>query len=394
MEGGETMKKAVMLLVSVQFFVYFGFGLIIPILPEVIVNQGFHDMHVGGLLTIYALASFFTAPLWGRLSDRIGRKKLILVGLVGFSVSFLMIALFIDSLPMLYASRVIGGLFSGALYTAVTGFIGDISTDDNRNMYMGFMGMSIGLGFIFGPAIGGLLGQISLTLPFFVSAILIFLLLFYAATVLKEPETRKLGSAKEIIPQGTSKLFSYRVRYLFIFSFIVTFLLSGVESTLQLFQIDQINITSAQLGSLFLFSGFVDFFIQGMVVRKVKDGQEVKWLAGAQVLTAIGLLMLPFTTNLIYAGVALCVFTAGNALARTLNTSLASKESGGMYGTAAGLSYSMDNLGRIIGPLFFTWLLTWQGGNTYYVSAVLAIISITILVLFTRSSKSLRQKKA
>ncbi|MBM7700792.1 MFS transporter [Kurthia huakuii] len=388
------MKKAVMLLVSVQFFVYFGFGLIIPILPEVIVKQGFHDMHVGGLLTVYALASFFTAPLWGRLSDRIGRKKLILIGLVGFSLSFLLISLFIDSLPMLYASRVIGGLFSGALYTAVTGFIGDISNDDNRNMYMGFMGMSIGLGFIFGPAIGGLLGQVSLTLPFTVSAMLIFLLLFYAAAVLKEPEAHKKGSAQEIIPKGTSKLFSYRVRYLFIFSFIVTFLLSGVESTLQLFQIDQIHITSAQLGSLFLFSGFVDFLIQGLVVRKVKDGHEPKWLAGAQVVTAIGLAMLPFTMNLFYAGLALCVFTAGNALARTLNTSLASKESGGMYGTAAGLSYSMDNLGRILGPLFFTWLLTWQGGNTYYVSATLALLGISVLVLFTRSTKSLRQKKA
>lgn len=388
------MKKAVMLLVSVQFFVYFGFGLIIPILPEVIVKQGFHDMHVGGLLTVYALASFFTAPLWGRLSDRIGRKKLILIGLVGFSLSFLLISLFIDSLPMLYVSRVIGGLFSGALYTAVTGFIGDISNDDNRNMYMGFMGMSIGLGFIFGPAIGGLLGQVSLTLPFTVSAMLIFLLLFYAAAVLKEPEAHKKGSAQEIIPKGTSKLFSYRVRYLFIFSFIVTFLLSGVESTLQLFQIDQIHITSAQLGSLFLFSGFVDFLIQGLVVRKVKDGHEPKWLAGAQVVTAIGLAMLPFTMNLFYAGLALCVFTAGNALARTLNTSLASKESGGMYGTAAGLSYSMDNLGRILGPLFFTWLLTWQGGNTYYVSATLALLGISVLVLFTRSTKSLRQKKA
>lgn len=388
------MKKAIMLLVSVQFFVYFGFGLIIPILPEVIVKQGFHDMHVGGLLTVYALASFFTAPLWGRLSDRIGRKKLILIGLVGFSLSFLLISLFIDSLPMLYASRVIGGLFSGALYTAVTGFIGDISNDDNRNMYMGYMGMSIGLGFIFGPAIGGLLGQVSLTLPFTVSALLIFLLLFYASAVLKEPETHKKGSAKEIIPKGTAKLFSYRVRYLFIFSFLVTFLLSGVESTLQLFQIDQIHITSAQLGSLFLFSGFVDFLIQGLVVRKVKDGHEPKWLAGAQVVTAIGLAMLPFTMNLFYAGLALCVFTAGNALARTLNTSLASKESGGMYGTAAGLSYSMDNLGRILGPLFFTWLLTWQGGNTYYLSATLALLSISVLVLFTRSTKSLRQKKA
>lgn len=384
------MKKAILLLVTIQFFVYLGFGLIIPILPEVIIEQGFHKMHVGGLLTIYSLASFFTAPLWGRLSDRIGRKQLILFGLLGFSVSFLLISLFIDSLTMLYISRIVGGLFSGALYTAVTGFIGDISTEENRNKYMGFMGMSVGLGFIFGPAIGGLLGNISLQMPFIVSAILIFLLFIFALVVLQEPTARKEVVGRDIDRNEAKKLFTYRVRYLFLFSFMVTFLLAGIESTLQLFQIDQIQITAAQLGSLFLFSGFVDFFIQGMVVRKVKDGHEGKWLLGAQVVTAIGLLMLPFTNSLWYAGLALCVFTAGNALARTLNTSLASKESGGMYGTAAGLSYSMDNLGRIIGPLFFTWLLTTIGGQTYYISAALAIVSMLFIITFMRSAKSLR----
>lgn len=387
------MNKAIFLLVSVQFFVYVGFGLIIPVLPEVIVQQGFHPMHVGGLLTIYSLASFFTAPLWGRLSDKVGRKKLILVGLLGFSLSFMLVSIFIDSLPMLYASRVVGGLFSGALYTAVTGFIGDISNEDNRNKYMGFMGMSIGLGFIFGPAIGGLLGEISVRMPFTVSAILIFALFFYTLAVLKEPETYRKTEGRVIIPLAAGKLFSYRIRYLFIFSFSVTFLLAGVESTLQLFQMDAIQITSAQIGSLFLFSGFVDFFIQGMVVRKVKDGQEPKWLMLAQIITAIGLLMLPFTNSLAFAGVALCVFTAGNALARTLNTSLASKESGGMYGTAAGVIYSMDSLGRIIGPLFFTWLLTMAGGKTYYLSASIAVASIMLLWVFTKSVKSLRQAK-
>src|SRR3954454_24260308 len=85
---GLNMKKAILLLMSVQFFVYLGFGIIIPILPEVIVQQGFSEVHVGGLLTIYALASFFTAPLWGSLSDRTGRKKLIMIGLIGFSLSF------------------------------------------------------------------------------------------------------------------------------------------------------------------------------------------------------------------------------------------------------------------------------------------------------------------
>ena len=168
-KAGISMKKAILLLMSVQFFVYLGFGIIIPILPEVIVQQGFSEVHVGGLLTIYALASFFTAPLWGSLSDRTGRKKLIMIGLIGFSLSFFLFALFIENLPLLYLARIVGGVFSGALYTAVTGFVADMTDEDNRNKYMGLLGMSIGLGFIFGPAIGGVLGHSSLQLPFIAS---------------------------------------------------------------------------------------------------------------------------------------------------------------------------------------------------------------------------------
>ncbi|GEK33187.1 MFS transporter [Kurthia sibirica] len=385
------MKKPLILLLSVQFFVYVGFGLVIPVLPVVITDQGFNTMHVGGLLTVYALASFFTAPAWGALSDKMGRKKLILIGLIGFSFSFLLFAIFSHSLVMMYLSRIIGGLFSGALYTAVTGFIGDMSTEENRNKYMGFMGMSIGLGFIVGPGIGGLLSHFGNDIPFYTASLLIFLIFIYATVILTEPERLGEANKRELIPTGTSTLLKYRVRYLFLFSFMVTFLLAGVESTLQLFQMEKINITAAQLGSLFLFSGFVDFLIQGGVVRKVKDGQEWKWLIGAQIITAGGLVLFPFTTSLAFAGFALCIFTAGNALARTLTTSLASKESGGKYGTAAGLSYSMDNLGRIIGPLFFTWVLTMQPNATYIISASLALLSIFIILTFKMSKKSLRR---
>lgn len=384
------MKKSLILLLSVQFFVYVGFGLIIPVLPIVITDQGFNTLHVGGLLTVYSLASFFTAPAWGILSDKMGRKKLILIGLIGFSFSFLLFAIFSHSLIIMYISRVIGGLFSGALYTAVTGFIGDMSTEENRNKYMGFMGMSIGLGFIVGPGIGGLLSQLGNAVPFYTSSLLIFLLFIYAMLILKEPERLGEANKRELIPTGTSVLLKYRVRYLFLFSFMVTFLLAGVESTLQLFQIEKIDITPAQLGSLFLFSGFVDFLIQGGVVRRVKDGQEWKWIISAQIITACGLALFPFTSSLAFAGFALCIFTAGNALARTLTTSLASKESGGKFGTAAGLSYSMDNLGRIIGPLFFTWILTMQPNASYIISASLALLSIFIILTFKASKKSLR----
>lgn len=384
------MKKAILLLMSVQFFVYLGFGLIIPVLPEVIVQQHFSEIHVGGLLTVYALASFFTAPLWGAYSDKTGRKKLIIIGLLGFSASFFLFSFFMDSLLLMYLSRVVGGVFSGALYTAVTGFVADMTDEDNRNKYMGLLGMSIGLGFIFGPALGGVLGHINLQVPFIASGSLTLLLCFYAWTVLKEPEKRGEANKRALLPKGGATLWTYRIRNLFLLSFIVTFILAGIEATFQLFQIEKISITPLQLGYLFMASGLVDAAIQGGVVRRVKNGTETTWIIGAQIITAVGLLLIPFTSNLFWAGFALSVFTAGNALCRTVLVSLTSKESGGKYGTAAGMTYSMDNLGRIFGPLLFTWLFTQESGNIYYISATLAIASIILIVLFRTSKKALR----
>ncbi|MCZ8541139.1 MFS transporter [Psychrobacillus psychrodurans] len=382
------MNKIIFILMSIQFLVYLGFGIIIPVLPEVILEQDYNEIHVGGLLTVYSLASFFTAPLWGMLSDRIGRKTLILVGLVGFSLSFWLFSLFFDSLFMLYLSRVVGGLFSGALYTAVTGFAADLSNEENRNKYMGFLGMSIGLGFIFGPAIGGVLGHIDLALPFTASAILLLVIFVYALIILKEPERTGEANKRALLPKGASSLWNYRIRYLFLFSFMVTFLLAGLEATFQLFQIERIEITPLQIGYLFMFSGFVDAAIQGGVVRRIKNGTETKWLLYAQVVTAVGLFLTVFTQSIFWAGLSLCIFTAGNALARTTIVSLTTKESGGLYGTAAGMSYSMDNLGRIIGPLLFAWLFTMQPDNIYMLSGVLAILSIGLIFAYRKSTKS------
>lgn len=379
---------------SVQFFVYLGFGIIIPILPEVIVQQNLSDIHVGGLITVYALASFFTAPLWGSLSDHTGRKKLILTGLIGFSLSFFLFALFINHITLLYISRIIGGVFSGALYTAVTGFVADLTDEENRNKYMGLMGMSIGLGFIFGPAIGGILGNFGLQVPYIASGLLTALLLIYASIILKEPERRGNANKRTWLPKGGITLWRYRVRYLFLLSFTITLILAGIEATFQLFQIDQIAITPLQLGYLFMASGLVDAAIQGGVVRRVKNGTETKWIIGAQIITAIGVVLIPFSTNLLWAGVALSIFTAGNALARTVLVSLTTKESGGKYGTAAGMTYSMDNMGRIIGPLLFTWLLTQTAGSLYFVSATIAILSIGLVFLFRFSNRYIKNEQA
>ena len=121
------MKKILLILMSIQFLVYLGFGIIIPVLPEVILDQNYNEIHVGGLLTIYSLASFFTAPLWGMLSDRVGRKTLILVGLVGFSLSFWLFSLFFDSLIYALFIPCSWRIIFWGFYAAVTGFAADLS---------------------------------------------------------------------------------------------------------------------------------------------------------------------------------------------------------------------------------------------------------------------------
>ena len=161
------------------------------------------------------------------------------------------------------------------------------------------LGMSIGLGFIFGPAIGGVLGHFSLQLPFIVSASLIALLFVYALAVLQEPERTGEANKRALMPVGATQFFKYRIRYLFLFSFFVTFTLAGVEATFQLFQIDNIQITPLQLGYLFMVSGFADAAIQGGVVRRIKDGAETKWLIGAQIVTAVGLFLIVVSSNLV-----------------------------------------------------------------------------------------------
>ena len=226
--------------------------------------------------------------------------------------------------------------------------------------------------------------------PFIVSAILLLVIFVYALIILKEPARTGEANKRTILPRGALSLWSYRIKYLFLFSFMVTFLLAGLEATFQLFQIERVAITPLQIGYLFMFSGFVDAAIQGGVVRRIKNGTETTWLLYAQVVTAIGLVMTVFTTNIFWAGLSLCVFTAGNALARTTIVSLTSKESGGRYGTAAGMTYSMDNLGRIIGPLLFAWLFTKQPDNIYVLSGILAILAIGLIFAYRRSTKTLK----
>lgn len=380
------MDKQIKLLMAVQFFIYFGFSIVIPVIPALVHSMNLNAFHMGLLLASYSIFSFLAAPFWGHLSDKIGRKKILFIGLIGFTLSFFLFGLFIDNLAMLYTARIVGGIFSGACFSTTTSMVSDMTSEEERNKYMGLMGMMIGLGFIFGPAVGGLLSGISYQVPYFVTSGILVLIAVLSMLTLQETYHR--NSAKET-DLGTSKMMTPQIILILISTFIVMFTMSGMESTFQLFEIEKINITTTQMGLLFMIGGLINSGLQGGYLRKVKDGKEKPVIITGQILTVIAFILLPFSMNLWYAGLCLVLLMAGNALVRTLLTSQLTKEGNrNNMGKLTSISYSMDSLGRILGPLAFTGILSNQIDAPFYFGAIMTVIGTIVLMMYFKKGRT------
>lgn len=379
------MKQQFKLLMMIQFFIYFGFSIVIPVIPALVHSLNLNAFHMGLLLASYSIVSFIAAPMWGYLSDKYGRKKVLIIGLIGFTLSFVLFGLYIDNLPMLYTSRILGGLFSGACFSTTTSMVSDMTTHEERNKYMGLMGMMIGLGFIFGPAVGGLLSGISYQIPYFVTAAILTVIALFCLFTIKE--TLNLSDSPENNTVNP-KLLTPAIYLLLFSTFIVTFTMSGMESSFQLFEIEKINITATQMGMLFMIGGLINAGLQGGYLRKVKHGQEKPVIITGQIITIIAFILLPFSMNLFYAGLCLVLLMSGNALVRTLLTSQLTKEtSNNKMGKLTSISYSMDSLGRILGPLLFTALLSRNLDMPFYFGALTSIFGLILLFIYFKNGR-------
>jgi multidrug resistance protein len=367
--------------------IFIGFGIIIPILPEVVKSAG-ATFHNALLLSVYSAASFLMSPIWGSISDRIGRRPIIMIGLLGFCLSFLIFGFAGGHLWIMYVSRVLGGLFSGAATACAVAYVADITTEENRTKGMGLVGMSIGLGFIFGPAIGGILSKWGTALPFFVAAGLSFATFLFALSVLKESLPPEMRTSKQVHKQRNNpsrwSAFAGSLKYLYMLSFFVTFTLAGLEATLQYFQMAKIGATPFDIGMMFLASGIVGALIQGGVVRRlVKNGAEQRVIAIGLILSAVGFFLLLLSSSLLTAAIYLSVFGAGNALIRPCVISLITQRTKVGQGVATGLNSSMDSLGRIAGPLMAGAVFTLNQSLPFLIGGVLSIAATVLLFRFT-----------
>ncbi len=373
-------KKQLAMIAIMLTTTFIGFGIIIPIMPNLPLMTHFH---LNMMLAIYSAASFIMSPIWGAISDRIGRRPVILIGLCGFCASFVVFSFALDHLWLMYASRFMAGLFSGAVMACAVAYVADITTDEQRTRGMGLVGMSIGFGFIIGPGLGGLLSVFGDRAPFLIASALAFIIWLLAQFNLKESLPKDRRSVKGAPRPSRWTAFQGKMKYLYALGFFVSFTLAGLEGTLQFFEMVKFNVTTVEMGGMLFASGIVGAIIQGGIIRRyVKHGSETKVILIGLILSAVGFTLLLFSSNLINSTIFLCIFASGNALIRPCVTSLITQKTTVGQGVATGLSSSMDSLGRISGPLFATFLYSFGIHLPFIAGAIVSIAATWLVIRF------------
>lgn len=383
-------KKYLGLLFVIMFLMMLGFGMIIPILPYFAESVGASSLEIGLLFSSYNIMQFLFAPIWGALSDRIGRKPLIMLGLSGFAIAFILFGLSTSYSEML-AYRLFGGIVSAAAIPTVTAMVADLFPPDERAKGMGVIGAGIGLSFVFGPAIGGLLGQYGAGYPFFAAGAVALLTLLLVIVSLPEslPPEKRSHVQREKRDNPLTALFG-SLALLYHIVFIVSFTFAGLETTFALYINDLYGLTAKELGYMFLVMGIIAAIVQGgMIGRMVKKWGEANVLSIGLLLYALGFISILLADSFWGFALNLSLFGAGQGMIRASATSLITQRTTQGQGVTSGTMSSIDSLGRILGPLAGGALYAWTKSGPFLLGFVLIMV---VLILFRgRNLYSLKQ---
>jgi len=360
-----------------------GFGIIIPLLPFYAERFGGSAATVGMLSVSFSLAQFVFMPIWGRMSDRYGRRPILLLGLLGSFGSYLLFGL-AGSLPLLFISRAFAGI-AGATVSTAQAFIADTTTVENRAKGMGLVGAAFGLGFIFGPAIGGFLSRWGHAAPpLFASALA---LANFAAAWFLLPESRpahvplterRSGSRIAALRKALTRP---AMPLLLLVYFLVVAAFSGFETTFALFSERRHGFTEETIGYLFAYVGVVLALVQGgLVGRVVRRFGERRLVPLAILILAVGLALIPVPNSIAGLCVAVGVISLGMGFNNPSLVSLISQASDPEdQGGILGVSQSLASLARIVGPAWGGVLFDQFGPAATYVSSA-GIMAVAALL--------------
>ncbi len=361
-----------------------GFGIVLPLLPFYADRFGASGLEIGFLVTVYSLAQLFLAPVWGRLSDRHGRRPILLVGLVGSAISYVVFA-YAGSLLVLFVSRIMAGV-GGANVSVAQAYIADITPPEERAGNMGLIGAAFGLGFIFGPALGGVLAPVGWEAPGLAAAALCFGNAVLAFFLL--PESLPEGDDAEESPSSAVpvRLEDLRValespavlRILGLsFFFVVAF--SCMQPTFPLFGEARFGLAESTVGYLFAFLGLISAIMQGWLVRWLVPRMGEATLIRASALPFIGglvLIAVAPSLPLLLGGLALLAVGFGGTLP-SIHSLLSRVAPDELQGSVLGVGQSVSALARVVGPVVAGWSFDVLGiASPYLVAAGIAGIAL------------------
>jgi DHA1 family tetracycline resistance protein-like MFS transporter len=383
---------------AVLFLVVFvdlvGFGLLIPLLPFYVQRTGAGPEVITLVLGLYSLAQFVAAPVWGRLSDRHGRKPILALTSIGLGLSYVLLA-FADSLALVALSRIVGGLMAGNIATAQA-YVSDVTTPEARARGMGILGAAFGLGFIVGPAIGGVLAGADVNAADFVSPALAAMILSFAAAFgvmffLKESLPREArGGPRATLRDKFGALADQRALLMLAAAgFLVITAWAQFETVFALWVNALFSYGPREIGFVLGFMGVVSVLVQGLFMGALTRRFGERRLALiAVVLFISGYVAIAASPDLPIMLAACAALALGSALFNPSVTSLVSQEaSSGERGAVLGAYQAATALGRVAGPAFSGVLFAAGLALPYLAAAALAAPALAFIAFAAKRSK-------
>ncbi len=385
-----TNRKNLIILVFALVVVMLGFGMVIPILPFYTERFGAGGSAFGFLVAIAALTEFIFGPLWGGISDRVGRKPVLMIGMFGYALAMLLFGISTE-LWMLFASRALSGVLSSATLTTAMAYISDSTSKKERGGGMGLLGAAAGAGAVIGPGIGGLLATGNLATPFFIAAglsvlslILIFLLL--PESLSHENRISATGSIYSFINfRELGRAIASPIGFLLVLALLATFGTSNFESIYSLYMVKKLDYSPERIGAILTVVGLVALVGRGLLTGIfTRRWGEISVIKGSLLAAASGFVLLLMANSYLAVLLSTGFFVFAVTFLRPSIHSLTSQCASIGQGKALGLSNSFVSLGRIAGSMYAGAMFDVRIDFPYYSGIIILLFCFCLSLVKIR----------